>query len=394
MDPAELLSGLSRPDAFPEAGPTVEVVQTHISIVFLTGARAYKVKKTLSLWGFLDYSTLEARRVLCEAEVRLNRRLAPETYLGVLPIVRRAGRLFVGGDGEVVDHAVVMERLAPGATLAERIAAGRAGPDDVRAIAALLRRFHAETAGGAEARRVGAPPAFETIVRQNVSATEAAVPDVFPAPVHAWLRARLEALIRATRPLLERRAADGVLVEGHGDLRAEHCVLWREAQPHEPSAWRVIDAIEFTPLLRCIDPLSDAAFLAMDLASLDRPDLARAFTDGLPRSRARRGCPRALAAVPRLPGPRAREGRRPPGHGARVPRRGPRRGPGGCPAPSGARLRRSRTRGFRLRSSSSRAPPAGARASSHGPSRRRSTRRSWPAIASARSSPVSAPRSA
>ena len=100
MDAKELLTGLCRPDAFPEHGDAVEVVQTHVSIVFLTGERAYKVKKPIVLWGFLDYGTPEKRRRMCEEEVRLNRRMAPGVYLGVESVVRRNGSLFVGGPGD------------------------------------------------------------------------------------------------------------------------------------------------------------------------------------------------------------------------------------------------------------------------------------------------------
>ncbi len=276
----ELVTALSNPAAFPHPGPTVEVVQTHISVVFLTGDRAYKVKKPLSLWGFLDYSTTEKRRHYCEEEVRLNRRLAPEVYLGVVPVVRRGGSLFVGGEGEVVEHAVEMRRLPEGATLRERILEGRAGPDDLRAIALLLKRFHATARRDAEVAAAGRPLVFAQILGQNFAATRRSVPALFPLGVHDLVAHRVADLLRARLPLLARRARERYLVEGHGDLRAEHVVRLDDPAFGAPAgAWRVIDCVEFTPKLRCIDPASDAAFLSTDLASLGRRDLARAFED-------------------------------------------------------------------------------------------------------------------
>lgn len=284
MDVRELLSDLSDPRAFPDGARAVTVVQTHISMVFLTERHAYKVKKPVVLWGFLDYGTVEKRRFYCEEEVRLNRRAAPETYLGVERVVRRQGRLHVGGDGELVDHAVVMARFPDGATLKERLARGEAGlsgpdegptgGDDVRAVAAWLARVHREADHGESVRHEGRPVVFARILRQNFRATKEAVPAIFSARVHDALRARIGALLRAAHPVLRRRLREGRLVEGHGDLRAEHAVLLETATG---PAWRMIDCLEFTPSLRCIDPLSDAAFLAMDLTVLGHKDLADAF---------------------------------------------------------------------------------------------------------------------
>lgn len=272
MDPQELLTDLARPEALPEAGPDVDVRQTHISLVFLTGERVYKVKKTLALWGFLDYATLEARRRCCEEEVRINRRLAPDVYLGVLPVVRRDGRLAVGGAGEVVDWAVVMRRLRDDATLAHGVATGTTPVADVEEVGRLVAAFHAG-ARTPQAARVARPVAFARILRQNFVATRAAAATLGPT-LHRWLDHRVGRLLRAARATIVRRQRAGVPVDGHGDLRAEHVV--RDARPGHPR-WLVIDGIEFAPTLRCIDPLSDAAFLAMDLASLGRRDLADAY---------------------------------------------------------------------------------------------------------------------
>src|SRR5262245_54170168 len=116
MELAQLIEALSDPAAYPHHVERVEVLQTHISVVFLAGPHAYKLKKPVAL-GFLDFSTLEKRRHFCEEEERLNRRLAPTVYLGVVPVVRAADGLRVEGTSEVVEWAVKMARLAGEAQL-------------------------------------------------------------------------------------------------------------------------------------------------------------------------------------------------------------------------------------------------------------------------------------
>ena len=283
MDPHELLSALSLPSAFPEAGPDVRVIQTHISMVFLTGERVYKVKKPVAFWGLIDYRTLELRRFYCEEEVRLGRRFAPEIYLGVQPVVRDAdGRVRVGAPdpgAEIIDHAVVMWRYPDGSTLEDRIRAGTVVREDVVAVARSLAALHEQAAGDATVAHEGRPEAFDGVVRANLAGTEAAVPAIFSAELHRAIATRLLARLASARATLDRRAGERRLVEGHGDLRAEH-VVWIEGGPGGGRGnWRLIDCIDFSKKLRCIDPLSDVAFLAMDLAFQGRRDLAHALLD-------------------------------------------------------------------------------------------------------------------
>src|SRR5690348_15607502 len=110
MELAPLIQALRSPAAYPEPPEAVEVRQTHISVVFLAGRHVYKIKKPVNP-GFLDFRTLEARRHFCEEEVRLNRRLAPRVYKGVVPVTQSGERIQIDGDGEVIDWAVHMERL-------------------------------------------------------------------------------------------------------------------------------------------------------------------------------------------------------------------------------------------------------------------------------------------
>src|SRR5262249_46050198 len=141
MELPRLIEALSKPTAYPYPVSAVEVRQTHISAVFLAGPYAYKVKKPVNP-GFLDFSTLEKRRHFCEAEGRLTRRLAPQVYLGVVPVVPAAKGLRFEGAGEVVEWAVKMRRLPDEATLRERLRRGEVGAELVGALAGRVASFH------------------------------------------------------------------------------------------------------------------------------------------------------------------------------------------------------------------------------------------------------------
>ena len=162
MDLAELIERLSEPSTYPGPVETVEVHQTHISVVFLAGSFAYKVKKPVDL-GFIDYGTLERRRHFCQEEVRLNRRLASEVYLGVVPITREGDSIRMEGTGEVVEWAVKMKRLPDEATLRARPGGqGTSVRQALDELACRIAQFHANADSGDNAGDGGS---FETIAR-------------------------------------------------------------------------------------------------------------------------------------------------------------------------------------------------------------------------------------
>ena len=142
MELARLIEALSDAAAYPYPVGAVDVRHTHISVVFLAGVFAYKVKKPVNL-GFLDFSTLDKRRNFCGEEVRLNRRLAPEVYLGVVPLTLAATGVQVEGRGEAIEWAVKMNRLPDEATLQERLRHGQVGIELLKALARNVASFHA-----------------------------------------------------------------------------------------------------------------------------------------------------------------------------------------------------------------------------------------------------------
>jgi len=283
----DLLAALRRPEAYP-VRPTapVEVLETHISLLFFADDRVYKVKKGVDL-GFLDHSTLEKRRAACREEVRLNSRLAPDVYLRTVPITREAdGRLVFDGDGDVVEVAVEMRRLPAERMLDRLLDAGHIDNEIVRSLAEMLALFHLWAPTGPDVNEHGAPTAVRRVVLDNLAALQPFVGGpgeeaasglaVLPRRVHAFLRARLEAFLDKHAGLLAARVDDGRVREGHGDLHAGNLCLTADG----PVAY---DCIEFSRRLRCGDTANDLAFLAMDLDSRGY----RAFARQLVREYAR-----------------------------------------------------------------------------------------------------------
>ncbi|MBA4066128.1 MAG: kinase [Isosphaera sp.] len=267
---SRLIDGLSRPTAYPHPADGVEVRQTHISAVFLAGDFVYKVKKPVDL-GFVDFRDPARRRHFCDEEVRLNRRLAPDVYLGVVPVTDGADGLRVGGDGEAVEWAVRMARLPDGATLAARVGRGDIPRAAVEALAARVAAFHAAAGAGPE---VAAGGRFEVVAanaRDNFGQAPAG------GPVFDRVRELTEAALAELRPLIEARAARGVPRDTHGDLRLDHVYLFPDRPP--PGDVVVIDCVEFADRFRFADPVADASFLVMDLKRAGRRDLAAAFAD-------------------------------------------------------------------------------------------------------------------
>jgi aminoglycoside phosphotransferase family enzyme/predicted kinase len=276
MELVPLIEALSHAYAYCHPVETVEIRHTHISVVFLAGPFAYKVKKPVNL-GFLDFSTLERRRHFCEEEVRLNRRLAPDVYLGVVPVGRTGRGLLIEGPGEVVEWAVKMRRLPEDATLQTHLRRGEVGAELLKALARKIASFHARAESGAHIFTFGR---FELVARNARENFVQAAPQVgitLSRAVFDRLRGLTEDALARLRPLIESRAGRGVPRDTHGDLHLDHVYHFPDRQP--PGNLVIIDCIEFNERFRFADPISDMAFLVMDLAFHGRRDLGRTFGD-------------------------------------------------------------------------------------------------------------------
>ena len=266
---ADLVSDLLRPEAYPAPHPDhVELRETHVSRVFMTEGEVFKVKKPVR-FTFLDFSTLDARRRACEAEVLLNSRLAAGTYLGLVPVrLDEQGRHHFGPAGEVVDWAVHMLRLPDELRADERLAAGTLTAKHIDAVASSLADFHARARCDAATSEWGTLDAIVRNVRENFDEVDAAREGLLTAEqareVERW---QLDFLRERAR-IFERRRASGRIREGHGDLRLDHLYLGNEGE------LTIIDCIEFSERFRDADVCADIAFLSMDLAAHGHVELA------------------------------------------------------------------------------------------------------------------------
>jgi aminoglycoside phosphotransferase family enzyme/predicted kinase len=281
MDLDELIAALSLPSAYLHPVSEVEVRQTHISAVFLAGPYAFKLKKPVKL-AFLDFSTLEKRKHFCEEEVRLNRRLAADTYLGVVPIVATSEGVRVESDGEVLDWAVKMRRLPETATLLERLRRSEVGTADVEAIGERIASFHRSAETSERIARFGR---FEGVSRIILDVLDQSVPHrgrTVSESVHRRVRELIENTLDRFHDLIDSRAARKMPRDTHGDLHLDHIYLFPEREP--PGNQVIVDCIEFNERFRFTDPIADSAFPVMDFVFRGRRDLAKSFADAYIRS--------------------------------------------------------------------------------------------------------------
>jgi len=267
----EIVQRLQRADAFTHPTGRFEVIETHISLVLLTGDFAYKLKKAVDL-GFLDFSSEDKREHFCHEEVRLNRRLAPEIYLGVVAITEGEMGPEVEGDGPTLWHAVKMRQFGREQELDVLVPRGGLRRSHVDALAIDVARFHWQCERCSEDSRYGTPEVVSSHILECFDLSEPCV--------HGEQRGKLSRLqewcvetLRNSSGALQDRKRDGFVRECHGDLHLRNMVLLED---------RVVpfDCLEFNPELRWIDVLNDVAFLLMDLDYHGHHDLAAAFLSG------------------------------------------------------------------------------------------------------------------
>ena len=266
--PAErLLDDLTRPDAYPMPRPTtVNLVTTHISWVFITDHEVWKLKRPVD-YGFVNYTSLDRRRHFCHEEVRVNRRLAPDVYLGVAAVRLHKGVHSFTPKGTVVDYAVRMRRLSDSASAEELLRRGDLAHERLAAFSARLARFYAASAPGPH---WGSLEVLRGNVEENFDQVRQFVGRFVDGEAFEAARAWQLGYLGQKAGAFEARQKQGRIRDGHGDLRLEHLYFERE----EPI---VIDAIEFNERFRIGDVASDVAFLAMELDARSRPDLAASF---------------------------------------------------------------------------------------------------------------------
>ena len=252
---AKVLDFLGRPKAYDPPPATVERIETHISVVFLAGAFAYKLKRAVQ-YNFVDFSTLERRRIACLNELRVNRRTAPQLYLEVLPVTVTTNDEFrLGGEGQAVEWLVKMRRFDQAALYDRMAEEGRLRLDSMPRLAETIAAFHASADRVLSAGQV--VEQLQGVLGGNAGIFAAHPESIRPQASEALAAASRDSLARLA-PLLEARARGGYVRHCHGDLHLRNIVAI-EAAPV------LFDAIEFDDRLATIDVLHDLAFLLMDL---------------------------------------------------------------------------------------------------------------------------------
>jgi aminoglycoside phosphotransferase family enzyme/predicted kinase len=261
----ELLKGA----AYAHAVSDIKLHETHISWVILTGEYAYKVKKRVKL-EFLDTTTLATRHFLCNEELRLNKRLAPDLYLEVVPITQDHNGIKLGGTGTVIDYAVKMKQFSPSQELPALLVRADVTAQELTRLAERLAKFHRQASLAPDDAGFDYVAQLRNSVLGNVAALLAHLSSLQELPAMGQLIDWTHDSLQDLRERFRKRQSRGYIRECHGDLHAHNIVRWQgQLTP--------FDCLEFDPKLRWIDVMNDVAFLVMDLVGHDRKDLAYEF---------------------------------------------------------------------------------------------------------------------
>ncbi|MDQ6992328.1 MAG: AAA family ATPase [Mariprofundus sp.] len=244
------------------------MIQTHISWVFLSGCYAYKLKKPVQ-FDFLDFSTLALRKHYCEQELRLNRRLAPEIYLAVLPVYQHNNALSLTIPGTIVDYCLKMHRFEQTNLLAEQLEQGSFNPAWMDALAYDIHHFHQQQPS-VDIAHFNAQQMLEAHITSNLNVASAHIPEALAQQTWQQLSHYAKQTLTTYAPQLQHRAEYGYIRCCHGDLHLNNITLIH-GNP------RAFDCIEFNEQFATIDTLNDVAFLIMDCAAHQRLDLGMRF---------------------------------------------------------------------------------------------------------------------
>ncbi|MBW2478211.1 MAG: AAA family ATPase [Deltaproteobacteria bacterium] len=256
------------PAAYPDSTTRVSFRETHISRVYLTDTRAYKLKKPLDL-GFLDFSTLAKRRHYCQEEVRLNRRFNSDTYLGVCGLYNNCGEIRFNGSGQLIDYAVCMRRLPETSMLKQMIFSQTEGlrermPELAQSLHELFSR--AEVCRNEDASN---PQVIINNCIENFEQTKLAIGEELTSEAHQLMQSHTNHNVQALKGLFVQREQAGFVRDGHGDLHTANICM--------STPIRIYDCIEFNRRFRVNDVASELAFLLMDLEFLNRRDLSKSL---------------------------------------------------------------------------------------------------------------------
>jgi aminoglycoside phosphotransferase family enzyme len=268
-----LVEALLEPLAYPHQPQKVELVQTQMSFIFLTGQYVYKIKKPVNL-GYLDYTSLKKRHFFCRQELELNRRLCPDIYLAVVPITMslrgakpRSNLIRIEERGQAIEYAVKMKQLPQDRMMDELLSRGQLAREMVDKVAEKLANFHQKAKTNSEIAAFGGLDIIRHNWDENFVQTERYIGlSIFRAK-YERIKGYSDNFITSNAVLFEKRVREGRIKDCHGDLHAAHVCLTDDIC--------IYDCIEFNDRFRYCDVVSEIAFLAMDLDRYQQAALSR-----------------------------------------------------------------------------------------------------------------------
>ncbi len=260
----QVVEALMKPEAYDEEVGQIELVQTHISFVFLTKNFVYKMKKAVDL-GFLDFTTLEKRRFFCEKELELNRRLCGDMYIEVVPI-NKSNVIKIKGEGETVEYAVKMKKMPQEKMMNKLLEENKIDSKLIDRIAKIIAEFHSKAETNERVSEFGSLEIIETNWNENFEQTREFVGETIDMNDFKLINEGINDFMNRNVPFFEKRMAEGRVRDCHGDIHSGNIFVTDQIY--------IFDAIEFNERFRYSDVASDIAFLAMDLDFKERADLS------------------------------------------------------------------------------------------------------------------------
>ena len=261
-----IVRALLESQAYPHKPQKIELVQTQMSFIFLTGEYVYKIKKPVNL-GYLDYTTLEKRHYFCHQELKLNRRLCPSAYLAVVPIIDEKNRLSIEGRGKAIEYAVKMKQLPQDHMMDVLLARGQITVEMVTRVAERLVGFHHKAETTQKIATFGSLDVICQNTDENFSQTEKYIGTSITAEEHQQIKNYTNNFISSNSGLFNKRVREGKIRDCHGDLHAAHVCFTEDIC--------IYDCIEFNDRFRYSDVASEIAFLAMDLDRYQQSGLSQ-----------------------------------------------------------------------------------------------------------------------
>lgn len=260
------VGALLKSQAYPHRPQKIELVQTQMSFILFTGEYVYKIKKPVNL-GYLDYTTLEKRHFFCHQELELNRRLCPDAYLAVVPIVEEKGEFRIEGRGKAIEYAVKMKQLPQDRMMDVLLPRGQVTPEMVARVAEKLVGFHQEAETNQRIAAFGRLDVIRHNCDENFAQTEKYIGLTIPKAKYERIKGYTGNFIKSNASLFEKRVREGRIRDCHGDLHAAHVCFIDDIC--------IYDCIEFNDRFRYSDVASEVAFLAMDLDRYQQAGLSR-----------------------------------------------------------------------------------------------------------------------